>query len=220
MPGVVWLRSPTDYVTTFGKTENPISESGRWINGGTTGLDWRDIRTTPGLAFGTAPSASPPYDDPTAVLTGTWGPVQTVEATVQITALSGVNQEVELRTLTTITANRIVGYEALFSITSNPYVEIMRWDGGTTLPDFFSVTGGPVSGAQQLATGNRVKMTVSAAGLLSAFVDYGSGYVLICSGTDTTYQTGSPGMGFFQHAGPAGPLSGYGFTSFHASATT
>jgi hypothetical protein len=29
----------TTYSTTFPGTENPISESGNWVNGGTTGLD-------------------------------------------------------------------------------------------------------------------------------------------------------------------------------------
>lgn len=207
---------PRAFLTSFKGTENPISEGGIWINGGSVGLDWQNCRTTPGFAFGAGPSASPPYDDPTAVLSGSWGQTQTVEGIVRIDSLPGVNAEVELRLLTTITANRIVGYEVLFSITTNPYVEIMRWDGGTTLPYFFSVTGGSVLGAQPLVTGNWVKATVTAAGLLSAYVDYGSGYTLICSGTDTTYRGGAPGIGFFQHAGPAGPLSGFGLSFFSA----
>ena len=38
------------YTTNFPLTENPISEAGNWINGGTVGLDWTNVSTTPGLA--------------------------------------------------------------------------------------------------------------------------------------------------------------------------
>jgi hypothetical protein len=69
------------YTTKFSLTENPISESGNWINGKGVGLDWSDIATTPGLAYGTE-SGITGYDDSTALLTGTWGPDQTAQATV------------------------------------------------------------------------------------------------------------------------------------------
>src|SRR6185436_16870191 len=118
------------YSTNFALTENPISENGRWINGGTTGVNWHNVQCTPGHAFGVGPqSPAPPYDDPTAVLTGTWGRTQTVEATVIVPASPSGSAEVELRVLTTITPGRIVGYEVLFSVTSNNYVDIERWDG-------------------------------------------------------------------------------------------
>ena len=51
LPVLAW--SQGTYSTNFPSTENPISESGRWINGGSTGLKWANVRTTPGLAFGT-----------------------------------------------------------------------------------------------------------------------------------------------------------------------
>src|ERR1700684_3476999 len=41
------------YTTNFSRAENPISERGKWLNGHTDGLDWTDVRTTPGFAFGT-----------------------------------------------------------------------------------------------------------------------------------------------------------------------
>jgi hypothetical protein len=70
------------YTTNFSLPENPISEGGSWINGKTVGLDWADVSTISGHAFGNYTSGSPPYNDPTAVLTGSWGPNQTVQATV------------------------------------------------------------------------------------------------------------------------------------------
>src|SRR5215469_9106175 len=41
------------YTTDFSISEDPISEGGKWINGKTIGLDWSDIATIPGLAYGT-----------------------------------------------------------------------------------------------------------------------------------------------------------------------
>jgi len=70
------------YTTTFPLTERPISENGRWITGGTVGLDWTDVRTMPGLAFGSEVGIVD-YTDSWAVLTGAWLPDQTVTATVR-----------------------------------------------------------------------------------------------------------------------------------------
>ena len=57
------VEARNSYSTNFPLTEDPISEGGRWING-SVGLDWKNCRTTPGLAFGTQSGANPPpYDD-------------------------------------------------------------------------------------------------------------------------------------------------------------
>lgn len=206
------------FATSFPGTENPLSQGGAWLNGGTNGQVFRDVQCTPGFAFGTGPSASPPYDDPTAILAGEWGETQTVEATVRVDAIeSGVNQEVELRLRSTIGPGRISGYEVLFSITTNTYIELMRWEGSPDdISQFHSIAflGGGTS--PQLQTGYRIKATIDLNGLITAYVDSGSGYVQMLQGTDTTYRSGAPGIGFFKHAGAAGPLSGAGFSSFSA----
>jgi hypothetical protein len=66
------------YSTRFIRAETPISEGGRWANGEKDGFDWTDVRTVPGLAFGTEIGGNRPdpqkYDDSTALLKGTWGP--------------------------------------------------------------------------------------------------------------------------------------------------
>ena len=65
------------YSTNFPRAESPISEGGKWYNGQTNGLDWANVRTSPGFAFGTEIGGSRPepqkYDDSTALLEGTWG---------------------------------------------------------------------------------------------------------------------------------------------------
>ena len=37
---------PNTYSTSFGLTENPISEGGVWINGAVTGVDWNNVQTS------------------------------------------------------------------------------------------------------------------------------------------------------------------------------
>jgi len=82
-----------------------------WTNGQTHGIDWKDMQTTPGFAFGTQVN-SQTYDDSTAVLTGAWGPNQFVQATVKIVKPCNAidYEEVELRTNSAISAHSITGW--------------------------------------------------------------------------------------------------------------
>src|SRR5260221_3225667 len=74
------------YTTTFSRAENPISEGGKWLNGQTDGLDWNDVRSTPGFAFGTEIGGNRPHpqkeDDTTTPFNGAWGPGHTVQNTL------------------------------------------------------------------------------------------------------------------------------------------
>ena len=126
------------YTTNFPLAENPISEGGKWLNGQSDGLDWTNIRTTPGFAFGTELGGTrlepQKYDDSTALLTGTWGPNQTAQATVY-----SVNQnqdgkvweEVELRLRSALSPHKATGYEIFFrcSKIAKAYCNIVRSDG-------------------------------------------------------------------------------------------
>jgi hypothetical protein len=108
------------YTTKFPLTEDPISEGGKWINGKKNGLDWANVRTTPGFAFGTEIGGNRPelqkYDDSTALLTGTWGPEQTAQATVHRVNKDDDNiyQEVELRLRSALSPHNATGYEVMF----------------------------------------------------------------------------------------------------------
>lgn len=209
VPLFAW--SQGTYSTSFPLTENPISESGKWINGAATGLDWTNVRTTPGLAFGTE-TGSINYNDATAVLAGTWGPTQTAQATVAVSSASstsGVFEEVELRLRTTITAHSITGYEINCSVSTasgQNYVQIVRWNGplgSFTLLD--SRANGPcVNGDVLKATSSGSTITV-----------YRNGTSLF-SVTDSTYTTGSPGIGFYVQ-GASGLDSNYGFSNYTAT---
>jgi hypothetical protein len=198
------------YTTNFPLTENPISENGHWINGGTTGLDWGNVQTTPGLAFGTVVSLGPPYNDSTAVLTGTWGSDQTAQAKVRIAKPnSNIFEEVELRLRTTIAAHSITGYEFNFRCTSDgsQYVQIVRWNGKLNDFTYVNAVTGP-----GLHDGDVIKATAVGSTLTS----YINGVQQV-QGTDATFPSGSPGVGFYNQGGVPSNNAEYGFTSFTAS---
>ena len=195
------------YTTNFPLTENPISEGNNWINGRTPGLDWANIRTTPGLAFGTEPGTSK-YDDSTALLTGSWGPDQTVQATV-----FSVNQqtnatiweEVEIRLRSSISAHSNTGYEILFELPPHNFCQVVRWNGPLGQWTSLGYLGSGVH------NGDVVKATI-VGNVITVYVNgVSQGQVI-----DSTYKSGSPGMGFYLE-GTTGVNSHYGFTRFTAT---
>lgn len=196
------------YSTNFQGSENPISEGGMWINGGTVGLDWTNVSKSGGIAIGHEESV--PYSDATATLQGTWAPDQSVEATVYAqNQTQSCGQEVEMRLRSTIAPHSITGYEVSFS-TSSGYLIIVRGNG--TREDFTILTN--LTGSQYVAqNGDVVKATI-VGNVISA---YKNG-VLMGQATDSTYTSGSPGIGFNLNgvAGCLGTNSDYGFTGFTA----
>ena len=205
------------YSTKFPRAENPISEGGKWLNGQKDALDWADVRTRPGLAFGLEIGGSRPepqkFDDATALLAGTWGPNQTVQATVH-----SVNQnlsekvweEVELRLRSTLTPHSATGYEVMFRCSKTPkaYCNIARWDGALGKFAYVKTSGGSKYG---VADGDVVKATM----IGNVLTVYINGVQMIQT-TDDTFKTGNPGMGFFID-GATGENGNYGFSSFMAT---
>jgi hypothetical protein len=199
----------TTYTTNFAATENPISENGHWINGKTAGLDWANIATTPGLAYGTE-TGNGGYDDSTALLTGTWGSNQTAEATVHsVNQTDNVYEEVEIRLRSALSANVATGYEINFrcSKTSQAYVQIVRWDGGLGKFTYVATQGGV--GVQN---GDVVKATI-VGNVITAYINGQQ----VLQGTDSTYITGNPGMGFFLGGATGINTQDYGFSTFKAT---
>ena len=212
VPVAAWPQGT--YTTNFPLTENPISEGGRWINGAAAGLDWADIRTTPGLAFGTQPGNSvgtAVYSDSTAILSGTWGPTQTAQATISVLNASGSSnqyEEVEVRLRTSITAHSITGYEINCSVSTNPanfYLQIVRWNG--SLGSFTQLNGLN----QHCVNGDVLKATISG----STITAYLNG-VQVLQAIDGTFTGGSPGIGLFVQ-GVTGVNGNFGLSSFTAT---
>jgi len=205
------------YATDFPNTEDPISEGGNWKNGAANGVDWTDCRTKPGLVFGTESGTSRnQYDDSTCILTGTWGPLQTVEATVFSQNQSGTYfQELELRLHSTMKAHSSTGYEILFrACHPGGYATIVRWNGA--LGDFTYLNQHANSNYRGIQTGDVVKATIDESGLIIGYVNG----VEVIRATDATYTGGNPGIGFWllaRRGEGRGTNADYGFSAFTAT---
>jgi hypothetical protein len=227
------VRMPTfaqnHYFTVFNSTENPISEGGRWLNGASVGIDWCDVETVGNRAQAVPPCTSPGgFNDPIAILTGTWATTQVAVAKVWVSpdgpgpALS--YPEVEVWTNGTMTPHNNTGYE--FDCGLNPVgsagsvgFAIVRHDG--PVPQFpnnsnkaftYLVMNSNVMGCQN----GTVLMGVNTGEAVNNLKMYANG-VLVAQATDHTYTGGAPGIGFDAGEGASSSLSG--LTSFYATDT-
>ncbi len=198
--------------TLFPGTEDPISESGKWTNGKTTGLDWTDVITTPGKAMGTE-TAIPDYTDSTATLQyRSWAGDQRAYGTVFTSGVPTMScgQEIELRLRTTITPHSITGYEVSFSSAFGSLI-IVRWDGpvGAKHFDVLNMNAGVV-----VHQGDVIKATI-VGNLITAYING----VQKLQASDSKYTSGSPGVGFNYTPNPgcSGAVRAtYGLSSFTA----
>lgn len=234
----------TSYTTAFPLTENPINESSHWINGLTNGLDWTNMRTTPGKCFGTETgSAGSIYDDSTALVTGTWPANQQGSGQIFTTRPVGNwNSELEIRLRSTLTAHVNSGYEFNVRIPGfgTPYVEIIRWNGAI---GSFTALLHTDSASFAMVTGDTLRAT-AIGGVLSSYltiagVNLGNGVgveALVATyntatgndggtggnpgGADSViWSSGNPGLGSFAHDfGATSDITTYGFTTYTASA--
>lgn len=217
------------YQTTFPLTENPISESGRWTNGDTVGLDWQDIQTNGSEAYGVAVSAG--YDDCLACLSGFNDTSHYAQGTVYkaggYSPGGGASHEVELLAGWTISAHVAKGYECTWDISaSGP--QLVRWNGASgnftltqgandnagTGKSWTDVPSG--SGSSQLANGDVVKFTYSVSGSVVTLTVYQNGVqVFTCQDTSPyAILSGQPGMGLFGRTGAT--MSSYCWAAFEA----
>jgi len=201
------------YRTSFELDEHSISEGGMWLNGKKDGIDWADVITRSGRAYGsvtrmavaerraeqttlgagggegTVPEGD--YDDPTAVLTGEWGRNQHVKARVfSKNPTNQYFQEVEIRLRSAIEPHVCTGYEVFWRClqTEEGYAEIVRWNG--KVGDFTSLR--KLIGAEYgVKDGDEVEAHIVGQHIRGLV----NGRELI-SVTDDVFQSGSPGIGF------------------------
>jgi hypothetical protein len=205
------------YTTNFSRAENPISEGGKWLNGQTDGLDWTNVRTTPGFAFGTEIGGNRPdpqkYDDSTALLKGTWGPNQTAQATVRSVNPNQdgkVWEEVELRLRSSISPHNCTGYEIMFRCSKIPkaYCNIARWEGPLGKFTMLKETRGSEYGVKD---GDVVKASMIGK-ILTVYING----VQIIQLSDDRFASGNPGIGYYLE-GATGLINDFGFSSFMAT---
>jgi hypothetical protein len=201
------------YRTDFELDENPISEKGMWLNGKKDGIDWADVITMGGRAYGavtrmavaekraeqatlgaggdegSAPEGD--YDDPTAVLTGEWGRNQHVKARVfSKNPTNKYFQEVEIRLRSEIKPKWCSGYEVFWRClkTHEGYAEIVRWNG--KVGDFTSLKK-LIGAGYGVEDGDEVEAHI--VGNRIRGIVNGSEVI---SATDDEFSTGAPGIGF------------------------
>lgn len=220
--------SARTYSTKFPATENPICEGSpcNWTGGSAAGQNlWGDVRTA-GYAFGVSEPTE--FGDPTAILTGIWGPDQTVQGTVKIntTPSGSCCHEIELRLRTTIdpSAHTITGYEVYCSVMpNNRYCHIARWGGKNGLWCNIEPSGSSIN----LVDGDVFKAT--AVGNPPVLTAYRNGSQIMqvtdtgnvgnegpdCGKGHQVYNSGNPGIGFYDN--PDSNWSFFGFSDFTAA---
>lgn len=192
------------FSTTFQATENPISQGGIWLNGGSVVLDSTNVQTTPGLAFATQVAhTSPPFDDSLAILDPSKityiGPNQFCLSTVFNNSAN--LREVEHRLRSTFASHSNLGYEV--DCTTNFGCSLVRLDGpintftvlvnGATTN--VSLANGAVWYSQMVGT----IITVTCNGLPVITYDTAS--------DGTKYSTGMPGIGFYADTNAGTPTA-------------
>jgi hypothetical protein len=213
------------YTTNFPLTENPISESSNWIGGQTAGNNlWGNVQTNGTMAFGVSEPTQ--YGDPTAILVGSWGSDQTVQATAKIntTPTGTCCREVEVRLRTTInpTNHTITGYEVYCSVmVDSPYCHIASWGGPNGA--WVNMENHPPS--MYLKNGDVLKATVTGTNpvTITAYVNgtqvmavQDTGHFAFSDGKKYGPWTGgNPGIGFYNTRD--NNWSYFGFSSFSAS---
>jgi hypothetical protein len=225
MPERILVRS---YSTAFELDEHPVSEGGMWLNGKKDAIDFTDCVTSNGFIHG-APSrmnvlekrseqgnlddeAEAPlgdYDDPTAILSGEWGPNQRASGVAHVeNPTEEWFQEVQIRLRSTVKPHSISGYEIFFRCLKGElgYAEIVRWNGA--VGDWTSLQRhqGPDYGVEH---GDVVEATIEG-NVIRGFVN-GVEKITV---TDDTWTSGAPGVGF--NFGVGDTYADHGFSSFHA----
>ncbi len=204
------------YTTSFAATEPTISEGGKWINGGTTGQQWKNVATAGGNAIASAfvGQGSVNYDDSIAVLNTSFTANQYATGTVYKVGgyAPSVTHEIELLLRFQITANSARGYEVLWNTAGA--MAVVRWNGPidnyTDLTPYGvgnALIGVPVTGDVLRAqiVGNVI--TVYKNGVQVFQVD-------ITAVSGSVWTSGQPGIGFFPRVGAT--LASYGWSDFGA----
>jgi hypothetical protein len=214
------------YSTDFPLDEDPVWENGLWLNGKKDAIDFSDCVTTNGFIHGgpsrmqnlekRAEQGNLPeegeapvgdYDDPTAVLTGDWGPNQRAKAVAHVeNPTEEWFQEVQIRLRHTLKPHSITGYEIFFRCLKGElgYAEIVRWNG--PVGDWTSLARkqGPEYGVED---GDVIEATIEG-NVIKGFINGEEKIMAV----DDTWKTGAPGVGF--NFGVGDTYDDHGLSSF------
>lgn len=217
-------RSAT-YRTNFPRSENPISEDGRWTSGGIFGKT--DVQTVAGRAFGTMVSFDRShYIDSCACLTG-FGPDHGVTCTIaNHGAMGGLEVEILLRA--DITPNHIFAYE-VDCVYGERSIHLTRWDMTRANPESFTDLYRPrtmvrkiLGGELLFSDGDQVYAQIVGSVIACKYKRVGEESFSNLFNYDTAqdpvrYTIGNPGIGFWNETGVAANQSKLAWSDFAAN---
>lgn len=196
-----------DFSTNFPATENPLSQGGIWLNGGTDGLDWTDCQTASGLLGATSiESAPPPYNDSTACLKTAYRAFnarQFAQGVIHRASGYTTGHEALLLLRWSISAHVARGYELYWS--TNGGLTIVRWNGPVN--DFNAIA---TTSPGLAANGDTVRFEADGSNLAAKI--NGSTVLTI---SDSAWATGQPGLGNNPY-GAGSDFFSYGWSSYTA----
>ena len=188
------------YTTNFPATENPLSEAGKWICGGATGIDWNNPLTTGGHCAASVPAAAPSrYSDDIAILKSSFQAFtanQFAQATVYKASGysgNGGGHEVELLLRFSVGAHDAHGYEILWGIAG--YLAVVRWNGpvGNYTPIY-----DPGAGSMPVPQDGDVLRAEISGNIIKVYRNGSQvGPNVDVSSVGTVYTSGQPGLGFW-----------------------
>jgi hypothetical protein len=195
------------YSTDFNLTESPISEGGKWKH---AGLDWTNVITAGGLAFGTQ-NGNGGFDDSYAYLAASFPANQSASGTIHLEAgITAAYAEVEILLRWTDSTHNSTGYECNLAY-NGQYAEIIKWPGplGTQKSQFkFISSGNAVAGGVH-------EGDVFQADVIGNVITSRLNGKVIATGMDSSIPSGgAPGIGFYSEGAPASPK--FSFTQFSA----
>jgi hypothetical protein len=215
------------YSTDFDLTENPMSEGGVWLQGDTDGLDWLNIQTNSGIAYGSAfvgENGKARYADPSACLKPLIIPFtgnQWCEGIVHRNPNNYTNptdkHEIELLLRWHISAHSIYGYELLWG--QNGEMAFVRWNGSANDYTQISTIAAYNDSTPHMANdGDLVRYEA----INNKLYAYRNGVLVLESIDLTTYSgsgagyitSGQPGIGNWPTTGST--LNAYGWKSWKA----
>ena len=203
------------YSTTFAAAENPLSESGAWVQGGTVGVGWNNVQSAGGNAY--AAGFATGYDDAVMCVNtskGISGTSHYAEGTFVWPA--GYNpsdtHELQIHTACTITTNSVQTYE--FLVGSG----FVRWNGPVgdwTIQGAADSNAGNgkgwtdsliVNNGYAIADGDVFKVSYLYDGTEVTLTAYRNGSIIQQVKDTTAWKltSGQPGLGAFVRNAPAG----------------
>jgi hypothetical protein len=207
------------YTTNFPLTENPMSEGGRWTDGGIFGKT--NVQTSPGKAYGTMIGFDHVnFIDSCACLSG-FGPNHEIMGTISNSGgFSGYSLEVELHLRSEIAADHIHLYE-IDCVWGGPGIALVRWDMTTANPNNFTYLRLMSPGEVPFADGDQIYGSIVGSVITVKYKRAGGTLATLfthdTAGDSVRYTTGNPGIGFWNESGNASIVSDFAFSSITAN---